>query len=499
METNFLSIRKKTRIAALICALLIGIGVGVISSAVLLTVLKLCAVSSVWWYYVCCGAFGLLVFFGAYICFMPSDRRLAKRLDEEHGLDEKMRTMIAFSGSDDEFVRLQRSDADDKLGRVKYKPWRKKQLISALVVFAVSAVMLVGGLFVPASAKEKPIDEDQKKWILDEIQSMIDTVEYSKEREMIDLQLANTTVYELRSLALFVDQHELMSEMKAEAILTIVDINNEYKNINTAIAVGKILSESYNETLADIGKDLKDVQMKNLGTFGADDVDSLPGDEISAFADEFSNAVNSVNQNSKFIISIRNSLSIMKGYADNISAGDLSDSQINSLRKEFRVNFNLAWLEAVNALSVQWMNKEVITASGTGIIPRLCALFGILQSEIDAVAGDGEIEVDDTDGDKPGNAGDYTAPDNNQQLAPNGGGGGTGEMERADSKLVYDVNGDESVPYGEIINTLSSVAIQKADSGKWCDEEFAAMLQEYFDSLKKPVTESGSDAETSEE
>ncbi len=121
MGKHFLRIKKRTRLNALISSVSIGIGTAVAALSVILLLTKLELMAGSVLYYILCAVGAAVISLVLYLLLMPSDRRLARRLDREHSFDEKIRTMVQFKDSDDDFVKLQREDADIRLADIRIK------------------------------------------------------------------------------------------------------------------------------------------------------------------------------------------------------------------------------------------------------------------------------------------------------------------------------------------------------------------------------------------
>ena len=178
MGKNFLKFRRKVRTEAILSALFIGLGAGLISYAAAAIVYKLSGRALPLFYYAIFGGGALLVSLILYFIFTPSDKRLAKRLDSLYSLDEKISTMVEFKDSDDGFAVLQREDAEEKLAEQSIRAVKSTRLIASILVLFIAVGSLVGSLFVPMKVDtETPIDEFDKQWIITAINELITIVE----------------------------------------------------------------------------------------------------------------------------------------------------------------------------------------------------------------------------------------------------------------------------------------------------------------------------------
>ena len=121
MSKSFNKFKLKVRVQAIASAVLWGLAVGLAASAVLMLVYKLLGEAAPTLYYLISAGGALLLSLATYFIFMPSDVRLAKRLDLLYSLDEKVATMVELRDDDGMFAELQREDADVRLGEKPIK------------------------------------------------------------------------------------------------------------------------------------------------------------------------------------------------------------------------------------------------------------------------------------------------------------------------------------------------------------------------------------------
>ena len=462
MGKNFLKFRRKVRRNALISAIMIGLSSGILSVAVLMLVLKLCAIGFSPMYYVGGAVLSLAVGVSLYLIFTPSDKRLARRLDETYSLDEKISTMIEFKDDDGLFSGLQREDADEKLGQKSMKLMRSKQLVSAIIVFAISLACMAGSIAVPAKAvgNEAPIDEFEKEWILVAIDELILKVHSSY---MCDT-LKDSAKEELVSLKAFVEEHELMSEMKSEAITTVKNISAVLKRVNTAALIGEEFKTSANENIVAIGKSL--VNLTGTGTRSAmedfaETFDKASYDDISFFGDEISAYLTS----------------------SGVRSDDKIYTEFKILAEDMKVASKTALVEgfetAGKALSTEIIVQNVNRATVTEVNTELCNLFSISASELDS-----DIPIADEDPEYiPSGPGENDEEDDKKDEITSGSGGlGTGDAVYGSNDLVFDPDTNTYVPYGDILNEYFGKANEQVLGGK-TDEEISNAIADYFGTL----------------
>ena len=157
---NFQTIKRKYFIAAIIAGAALGVFAGVGLTCVLAVVLKRCAVNLFWAIYLPIGlvlsaAFSALFFF----ILKPNDLRIAKKLDGEYALKQKVQTMVENSAATDAMSQLQRVQADESLGEAAKRRIDLKWLLKFAFVPVLAVAMLFVGIFVPArkGAEKDPV------------------------------------------------------------------------------------------------------------------------------------------------------------------------------------------------------------------------------------------------------------------------------------------------------------------------------------------------------
>ncbi len=477
MEKHFALIRRKTRLAALVTAVILGIGVGVTAVSALLLVSKLSGIKVEMLYYIIAGAAMPVVSCVAYFVFAPSDKRLAKRLDEEHGLNEKMRTMVEFKNSNDAFMKLQREDADEKLGQLKVVPWRKRQLIAAILVLIISVGCFVGAAVVPRrpdGTAEPPVGDFDKQWIIAELTELTEMVEKS----LVVDSLKETALKGLKGLISFVRSHDYMSEMKTEAIQVVLSINSAFIKVNSANKIGECFAESTMQPLKELGGGLLEISgSKSKKALDAlqDVLEGSSIDDAAAASDEITSALrNSGVASSNALCSLLNNLSSALRIASN---GDISIDDA----------FGTIPAQVSTELMVQNINKRVIQDQ---VIPKLCEIFSITLDDLSEYEGGDEVEILPPSSTLPPEEDDSDVKDPDQPIG--GGGMGTGDLVYGSNDVIYDPYTNTYVAYGTLLAEYNAKAIDMIEDGK-IPPDFSEFVNEYFKTLSEYKPEGETD------
>ena len=118
MNEIFKKLKRKKFLTAACIAAGTGVAAGLIAAGSVLLALKLSEININAGWYVLIGL-GVAAIAGgvAFWVLLPTDKKVAKEIDREHALNEKVQTMVAFAGDDGDMVELQRQDAEEKLDR----------------------------------------------------------------------------------------------------------------------------------------------------------------------------------------------------------------------------------------------------------------------------------------------------------------------------------------------------------------------------------------------
>lgn len=460
MSKSFKKYKRKARMHAVASALLLGLGVGLAAFAVLMLAFKLSGRETGPLYYLIFGGSALLISAVLYFVFMPSDKRLAKRLDSVFSLDEKVSTMIELWNNDDGLAPLQREDAEVSLGEKSPKLFRSKKLLAGLIVFCISVGCVLGAWAIPVKADsgEPPIDEFDKQWIITAIGELITTVENS----YMDDGLKTSVSGDLHTLLDFVEGSEFLSEMKREAIKAVISINRALEGANSAESIAPHFTESQNELISALGKELADLSgsasKKALEALG-EHVLTLGSSDASFVADEMNAYLQASGVRTDDAVYM-----LFKSVTAAIKSGS------SNIEDEFK--------DAGKKLSAEVIVQNVNRSTVGIVTKKLCSLFGITEDDIATV--DPEIDVDTGEREEgttyPG--GDGKEPENNI----GSGGLGTGEIIYGSDDIVYDPYTDTYRPYGEIINEYFAKANEQITDGK-TSEELSKAAEEYFGML----------------
>ena len=461
MFNSFKKFKSKARFQAIFASILLGIGLSVATLAVMMVTLKIQGKGAELIHYGICGALAVLIPLILYFIFMPSDRRLAKRLDSLYTLDEKVSTMVELREAEGGFATLQREDADERLGKQPIKMLKSRQLVAGLLVFFISIVCFAGAWMLPVKADEgePPIDAFDKQWLITAIGEIITKVEGS----YINENLKEKTLTELNGLLDVVEESNYLSEMKAKAITVVLSINSALAEVNSAEALAVTFAQSQNEKITALAKEFEALSgtglKKAIEALGKS-LENASYDDANFVADEFNSYLASSGVRSDDPV-----YAVLKGLSAMLKAGS------GNISDEFD--------DAGAALSQELLLQKLNRTEIDSVIGKLCDLFGITVDDLTAVDPDTDIDLRDPSNDAPvTDDSEVEEPENNM----GSGGLGTGEVIYGSNDLVFDPDTNTYRPYGELLNEYFAKANEQITDGKTSDKITDA-AEEYFAKL----------------
>ncbi len=399
---------------------------------------------------------------------LPRDKRLAKKLDRELSLNEKVQTMLAFADDNSPMAELQRNDANDFLMSADPKAVKNRNWWCHILAPCLACLMLVTAIVVPARAKEAPPAKVDPPFVVTDWQKaalleLITTVEKS-DMEQIP---KSETVTELRRLLALLDSEltdkQMMSEVE-KALFKIKDIEDA--------------ANTYNDVCAQLDKS----EDKNISAFSAL-INALGTNELSKELEKLHSDFGSDSEYLKNLPSFSAELEKAMSQAK-LAESDLLGASLNELTQTLKKtstdlpSYTVNWAKdkvsdafekasdgMSRALFTQYTNKKVATST----IYSLMEIFGIKS------APEGLFKNDSSGGfDRP--------EDFDEEFNGDDGGLGDGEMVFAGDDEIYDPDLDDHVQYGSVLNTYQGKALEKSQ-GSDVSDELEKFISDYFTAL----------------
>lgn len=239
MSENFRKIKKKYLTVAIIASCILGACLGVALACTLAVVFKTCGVNVHWAVYI---PVALVLAAGAgwlfFLILRPNDKRIAKKLDRDFALNQKVQTMVEFAQVEGEIPALQREQTNEALGAVAKKRVDLKWLLKFAFVPVIAAAMLFAGIFVPAK-KSAVVDPPYDITPAHEtaLKNLIEDVKGSS----LEIGLKSFTLVELDALLDGVREAGTVSVMKDAVISAVHNIDSLVGNANSYVKIDSVL------------------------------------------------------------------------------------------------------------------------------------------------------------------------------------------------------------------------------------------------------------------
>lgn len=495
MNSNFLKFKKRAAQIRVLKSVLLGLSTGLLSGGTFLLLSRLAVISSVPIISLPIG-FGvcLVVTLTTFFILGSSDKSLAKRLDKEFSLNERVQTMIEHSDEASSGVlQLQREDAEASLSRMDTRRLKARRLWIYITALALGAAITLTATFVPNLRDEG--GDDDPPFSLSNMQrtglnELIANVESSEMQE----EYKTLIVAELRALLSDLESVTKMSAMRSElteSMAYILEVTCDssssaeildalWKNGNLYmkhLAFALNTSDWEDENPWGVYAEKMDVY-ENVFYADAEGAPSLTDEELLAKLES------AIHTSSLYIPMALGASGIkaddaLRQALNRLATADESDAKgysalndsistmtYEQAKAEFKKTLDVFSTEIFAALNTNKKNADV----GEYAITRLSTLFLVPAPEFerpDFVKYNQTIDDSGNEDDK-----------GNDDGTSEGGGVGEGSV-FGSNDLVLDPITGEYVEYGTLLDKYYAVVFEKLQNGSYSDEQ-KKMIENYF-------------------
>ncbi len=462
MGQEFRRFKRKIRVGAIVRAILLGLSLGVMTVAGLWLWAKLTiqAVDFVRWAII--GAIPAVLGMGIMlILLLPTNRRVARKLDRSLSLGEKVQTMVAFREDDSDMAVLQRMDTERILSETPRRRVKGVATWAFVALPLVAALCMVGTILVPAQEPEAPPPVVDNNFYLSpwQEQALLDLIEDVKKSDMEETPREGV-VKQLESLLIQLRTIKKEASMKEAVVATVVnmhDVVTEYNRCDTiAVAMGQSASEDVRTLGAAIGS-LKALLIGDRMNLLAEALQADDGAEVAALmATALPQALKEAD-----VPTDHATYAALADFAEALASvtAETTDDEIGELMATADEAINAAvFLEATNEEVCEDAAYRLLTIFGldAGVLPP--DLF----ENSDGSVGEDAPDKDDDEDDKV-----HT------------GGLGTGEMIFGSDDMIYDPETGKYVSYGEVLKEYYARITEQLMDGK-LSPELEELLSDYF-------------------
>lgn len=465
MQESFLKFKKRILLESLLKSIIIGLFPSLIIFSTLLLYSKISKSDYNILYIILISLGVFIIIFGiTFIITKPTNIKVAKRLDKQLNLNEKVQTMVEYSNNDSLMINLQRESTLSILNNTPIKKLAMKISMVLLIILSLSCIVCVTAIVYPVETEEKPpviIDPDYTadSWTIAAIKDLIKYVEKSS----INETLKQNYVYKLTELLNKLDTIEKESQMK-EAVNEVIDyVYNQLEIINTNEKIYEVLKSSKINAISALAITIKNLNVDDIDNALDQFAATINGDEnaISIINEDFGVALrlSDLDQNDGLYIKL---FALSENLNKCISSSDLFTDVYNTV--------NSSKEEIKNEVGYQKDNSDMAEYIET----RLKDIFGLNENndgdENDDKNNNTDIDPTNPDGDKK-----------NDETKVNSGGLGKGDILVGSDDIFFDPEVG-SVKYAEVITSYYGTILGKINDGT-LPSEYKEYFDKYFELL----------------
>ncbi len=507
MGEKFLKIKREKRRVRVLKSLLYGGSVGLLCAGLFLLLSKTKMLSPSPIFSIPVGlAAGILACFAFYFLFRKSDLALAKELDRQFGLDERVETMLAYQAEEGVLPALQREDAERALAALPVKKIAPRRwwlsalsvslgaamLLSAILVpnqrnqtppekvipFALSALQRAGMQGLIQDVKTSQMQEPYRGEISTELEELLETLEGTQTQTAMQSALGESMAYILATTCASSATAEIANALwetdddYAKALARVIDTSRWQEPSWGDYAEKYALFRALYAHTAVEGEPTPDEQTLHLAlkwkleNSAMKMAGALQNSAIEAGDALYTAIDNLLYRNYDDETGPVLGLSALAEYMTEISYAEAEGSLSRG--------FDAAAEDIYAAVSVQKINTNV----GEGAMVKLSNLFLVPLPAFERPTLLESGSGSDSDGKEDGNGGG------------NGGGVGGGAAYGSDD-YVLDPSTGEYVKYGELLAKYYALMSAKLENGSYTDAQKEA-IKKYFDLLYSGLNKEGS-------
>lgn len=241
MDANFKKFKRKVWFDILVKCACWGLAAGLTALVAVILPCKLYGIN-IWWLYYVLIAFGGIVIGGgtAFLFLRTNDKKIAKRLDAELNLNERVQTAYAYRGEESDILDLQRGNTSAVLGGISVRALPFKNIVATVLcgVIALADIVALPLIlnFVPSvhaeSEKQEPAPEPPRPVTDWEWAALDDLIDYVKASKKADAVVKTGIVLELEGLKSILLDGVSASSLSLFVQNTVSNIRNVVKDAN---------------------------------------------------------------------------------------------------------------------------------------------------------------------------------------------------------------------------------------------------------------------------
>lgn len=463
---SFTRFKKKATTDAFLKSLIFALAVGITVGAVFLVLLKRNVIPLDPLFSLLFGFLAALISFGIlFFIYRPSDKKVARRLDDEFLLDERVLTMLELTDSDSPIAELQREDTERLLSSIPTNSLKFGRIWALIVAMAISVTLLLTGLVIPAVAAPSPedelVDDYEKNWRIASLKSLIERVS----RDQYAEEGAKTSLIAIiEGLIDTIKDTDKEVVMKRAAVNAVLAVDGSRYVFSSALAYAKVMKAAGSEYngLAKALESYDDLKF---------------GDEMGKIISAFSAPIDESIVN---FVDIFNTILVAAAMPETDALGQLFTKFKNDLRAVADDGGSKKDAELI-AEDLAFAIYEPLIQQGDNdrialvVRVELMSIFSLTAADFESEG----VEPPENSG-----TGDVGEPEEKPEddITP-GAGYGKGDTLAGSDETLYDHDLGEMVNIPEVIDKYFAMFDEISDG---MDPELKRAIEAYFESLKTP-------------
>lgn len=498
MSETFKKLKKLFDRNTLIKSAVCGVSASLFVVGVILLSIKLAALYINAGYYVLIAVVvAAAVTAAIYFIMRPTDKSVAKTLDRDYNLGEKVQTMVACMDMEGSIYTLQREDAERRLGEVKIKKPAFADIWQYVLAGVLAFALFLTSVIVPSRYISPNADPDYNmtKTQSVSLRQLINDVKNSG----LKVNVSTPVVDSLEELYEKLEKATVVSSMKTAVIDTVKAVDKTFANANSYLKITNALSVTENELLGNFSLAVVNGVISYKSDSAINTIakaeekftasETVIGEKIDEVMSAFTEQWESQTQSTRtgfldgLVEGFGNAL-----YASGVNEADALYTAFNNFSNSLRgvsnniknggANLAILDMQIKTATDVFAPRSKAVVGDQTYncimdefIRTRLAEIFNLRNSELPSNS--------DVSPSRPSNGGENG---DNGEENNNGGGGGGGGSNLGSDDLVYSYKYDKLVKYSEVIDEYNQEMRERIERGE-ATEEMAEYIKKYFEIL----------------
>ena len=475
MHRNFEKIKKKIRLALIIKLVLFGVALGVIAAAAVILWQKYFAQTNGFVPAMIVG--GAVTLISALLALWikyPTEKRIAKQLDDRLGMNEKVQTMIEFRTQDGEMLQMQRQDTEQMLSVVPMKRMRSRKAWLQPVLSLLAVLIAVSAILVPVRTEssaplgEAPGEQDVwelTEWHITAVRVLIEQVKTSGMQQEGKDAVVNTMEKMLADLE-YVHAKSVMKRTVMDAMIRIHEVTNNINSYTAIVRAMRGAGDARVKELADaLGTPSDPLIESKYQALKASFSSDTSEEDVRQFANAISIAIvtASVAEDDELYVALAEFATRLSAFSESAKDMPLQEATI-----ALSAVFEKAAEQMGAALQQQGINRQTTDT----VLEGLMSIFGISWAELPD-----ELKYSDNEEAKTE---DNEYEDTEEEIL--GGGKGSGEVIYGSDDAIYYPKDETHVKYGDVIDEYNSQKVTDMQERPLTDEQ-KEFIDKYFADL----------------